>query len=84
MSAVVYASIRTHRLRRARSGLSRWYIKTPSGVRAIKLQAFRGQLFLYGQLIDRSRGAPTTLILIRFEASLAEIVTNFGRPYFPA
>ena len=68
-----------HKARAERNGLSRWLIKTPSGIRAIKLQAYRGHLYLYGQMIDRSRGGPGTITL-PFECTLGEIVRKYGHP----
>jgi hypothetical protein len=75
----VNATMANHRARRMRNGLSRWYIDTPTGRRAIKLQAYRGKLYLYGQLIDRSGSAP--FVAIPFETPLAEIVKTYGRPF---
>ena len=75
-------TLATHNAAKGRNGLSRWWIKTPSGVRAIKLQSYKGRLYLYGQMIDRSRGSVPTIAL-RFEATLAEIKQIYGTPFLP-
>ena len=75
-------TLASHNARKARNGLSRWWIKTPTGVRSIKLQSYKGRLYLYGQMIDRSRGGMATIAL-RFEATLAEITKTYGAPFLP-
>lgn len=75
-------TLASHNARKGRNGLSRWWINTPSGVRSIKLQSYKGRLYLYGQMIDRSRGGAPTIAL-RFEATLAEIKQTYGTPFLP-
>ena len=48
-------TLATHNARKARNGLSRWWIKTPTGVRSIKLQSYKGRLYLYGEEVPLRR-----------------------------
>lgn len=66
-----------HKARANRRGLSRWTVNTPRGKRSLQLQAYKGRLYLYGQMIERPRGGPEHVV-VRFEAPVREIVRTYG------